>query len=147
MTHYIVKLTVADVHGRQRSACGTFVQAADHAFEPECPACQRYLNSGPAPETSVTVTKVTPLPAQYTTMDSIASFPNATADLFEPDVLTISSLTDGEVIETFAPDRWRYAAVIGTGGHYAFSFQNKRLQASDAAALGHVESRERRRSA
>lgn len=63
----------------------------------------------------------------------------ATADQFEPHVLTITAVEDDSVIETLQPDQWIECAVYHEGDDYPiFTFCN------DRAWQGHVESRNRR---
>lgn len=141
-SHYIPKFTTQGGEGRQQAACGRFVPTIAHRVEPSCHDCQRYLNSGPTPLTNVVVCRVTPL-GDGRRMFNDWSTPNATADEFQPGVLTITSVADGKVIETFQPHRWRSASVIGSDGYPDFTIQNKHLDA-DQAWQGHVESRDRR---
>lgn len=66
------------------------------------------------------------------------SMSHATADAFDPGVLTISDDRTGEVYQTFQPDEWTRCSVYGEDGFEAFSFMN------DTAWLSHVGSKVRR---
>lgn len=89
----------------------------------------------------VNVVRLTELPLNNHTMESEYSASGATADQFEPGVLTITAVETGAVLDTFQPHQWKRATVYNDRDYPEFTFQN------DRAWQGHVESRERRRSA
>ena len=93
--------------------------------------------------TSVLVRKVTRLPETGAVHVTDWSMANATADEFDPGVLTITfepgvlTITgnDGTVLATFPPDGWESVRVFDRNGYEIFSFRN------DPAWRSHVESR------
>ena len=87
--------------------------------------------------TSVLVRKVTRLQATGSVHVTDWSMANATADEFDPGVLTITG-TDWTVLATVQPDGWESVSVFDGSGHEIFSFRN------DPAWRSHVESKVRR---
>jgi hypothetical protein len=54
MTHYVLALARYEIQLGQphyETACGDFVRLRHHSTEPTCPACLKYLNADPTPET------------------------------------------------------------------------------------------------
>ena len=84
--------------------------------------------------TSVLVRKVTRLQATGSVHVTDWSMPNATADEFDPGVLTITG-NDGTVLATFPPDGWESVSVFDRNHYEIFSFRN------DPAWRSHCESR------
>jgi len=69
------------------------------------------------------------------------SFSGATADLFEPDVLTVTSLDPDALLkpwQVFHGLAWIEATVYDAGGNVAFAFQNQRAQEAQANALARL---------
>lgn len=73
---------------------------------------------------AVRVVQIVPLPLSGRTMESEWTSPNATADIFDPGVLTVTSTLDGSIIQTFQPRSWKAVTVYDADGYPDFSFQN-----------------------
>lgn len=57
-----------------------------------------------------------------------ATFPRATASVFEKDVLTISSVDTDYILEEYGPDRWLSCSVYDAGGWPVFWFVNSQQE-------------------
>ena len=52
-----------------------------------------------------------------------STFPRAVADVFEHDVLTITSITDDTTIRHYAPGTWLSAVVYGENDHILYAIE------------------------
>jgi hypothetical protein len=56
---------------------------------------------------------------------TVTTYARATCDVFTADVLTVTAIDDGTVLEVFGPGRWREGRAYGTDGWPAFGFASR----------------------